>query len=135
MSREFLGRGWQFPLRPRADGGGVSLSEYELNIAQSIQIILNTQPGERQMLPEFGCPLKDLIFEPNSASTRNGAESMVRSALSRWEPRIDVDAVEARPDPANANQIKLFIEYTVRKSNNHQNLVHLVMLQEFFDAN
>ncbi|MBJ93248.1 MAG: baseplate protein [Rickettsiales bacterium] len=134
MSREFLGRGWSFPVRPREDGAGVGLSVHEQNIAESIQIVLNTQPGERQMLPEFGCPLQDLIFATNSAGTRHRAESMVRAALSRWEPRIDVDSVRAEADPQNQNQVRLFIEYTVRKSNNHQNLVHLVQLQEFFNA-
>tara|TARA_Y100001968_G_scaffold332879_1_gene392812 strand:- start:2279 stop:2647 length:369 start_codon:yes stop_codon:yes gene_type:complete len=121
-------------VRPREDGAGVGLSVHEQNIAESIQIVLNTQPGERQMLPEFGCPLQDLIFATNSAGTRHRAESMVRAALSRWEPRIDVDSVRAEADPQNQNQVRLFIEYTVRKSNNHQNLVHLVQLQEFFNA-
>ncbi len=134
MSREFLGRGWSFPVRPREDGAGVGLSAHEANIAESIQIVLNTQPGERQMLPEFGCPLQDLIFATNSAATRHRAESMVKAALSRWEPRIDVESVRAERDPASQNQVRLFIEYTVRKSNNHQNLVHLVQLQEFFNA-
>jgi len=134
VSREYLGRGWSFPVRPRDDGGGVYLSEYERNIAECIHIILNTQPGERQMLPEFGCPLQDLIFSTNSAGTRHQSESMVRAALAKWEPRIDVDEVVARPDRDNPNQIRLHIGYTVRKSNNHQNLVHLVQLQEFIGA-
>ena len=96
--------------------------------------ILNTQPGERQMLPEFGCALQDLIFETNSAATRHRAEGMVRTALSRWEPRIDVEDVMAEPAPENPNRIRLKISYLVRKSNNHQNMVHLLQLQEFIDA-
>jgi phage baseplate assembly protein W len=134
VSREYLGRGWSFPVRPKEDGRGITLTEHEQNIAECLHLILNTQPGERQMLPEFGCPLQDLIFATNSASTRHEAESMVRTALARWEPRIDVDKVEAKPDPQNPNQIRLHISYTVRKSNNHMNLVHLVHLQEFFHA-
>jgi len=134
VSREYLGRGWSFPVRPRQDGGGVELSEYEENIADCIRIILNTQPGERPMLPEFGCPLQDLIFSTNSAGTRHEAESMVRTSLAKWEPRIDVDEVRASPDPKNPNRISLSIRYTVRRSNNHQNLVHLLQLQEFFGA-
>jgi phage baseplate assembly protein W len=121
-------------VRPREDGAGVALSEHERNIEECIHIILNTQPGERQMLPEFGCPLQDLIFSTNSAGTRHQAESMVRSALASWEPRIDIDDVSARADPDNPNQIKIAVEYTVRRSNNHQNLVHLVQLQEFIGA-
>ncbi len=134
MSREYLGRGWSFPVQITEDGAGIHLSEHEHNIQECIQLILNTQPGERQMLPEFGCPLQDLIFSTNSAGTRHEAESMVRSALARWEPRIDVDDVTARPDADNPNQIRIGIAYTVRKSNNHQNLVHLVQLQEFIGA-
>ena len=134
MSREYLGRGWSFPVKITEDGAGIWLSSFERNIEECIHIILNTQPGERQMLPEFGCPLQDLIFNTNSAGTRHEAESMVRAALARWEPRIDVDDVSALPDPANPNQIRIGIAYTVRKSNNHQNLVHLVQLQEFIGA-
>jgi len=134
VSREFLGRGWRFPVVPRRDGLGVELSEYELNIAECIHVILNTQPGERQMLPEFGCPLQDLIFETNSAATRHRAEGMVRTALAEWEPRIDVDDVIAESAPGDPNRIRLRISYIVRKSNNHQNMVHLLQLQEFIDA-
>jgi len=86
------------------------------------------------MLPEFGCPLQDLVFKTNSAKTRHEAEMMVRESLHRWEPRIDVQNVEARPDPENPNRISLHIDFLVRKSNNHQNLVQLLHLQEFYDA-
>jgi phage baseplate assembly protein W len=134
VSREFLGRGWRFPVVPRLDGQGVELSQYELNIAECIHVILNTQPGERQMLPEFGCPLQDLIFETNSASTRHRAEGMVRTALAKWEPRIDVEDVIAESKANDPNRIGLRIAYLVRKSNNHQNMVHLLQLQEFIDA-
>lgn len=134
MSREFLGRGWAFPVRARPDGGGVALSEHERNIIQCVHLVLNTQPGERPMLPEFGCPLQDLVFKTNSAKTRHEAEMMVRESLHRWEPRIDVQKVEGRPDKDNPNRISLHIDFLVRKSNNHQNLVHLLHLQEFYDA-
>ncbi len=134
MSREYLGRGWAFPVRPREDGGGVGMSSHERNIVESIQLVLNTQPGERQMLPEFGCGLQDLIFNTNTAQTRHEAESMIRTALGRWEPRIDVERVTAKPDSSDNNRIRINVEYTVRKSNNHQNLVHLLQLQEFYDA-
>ena len=86
------------------------------------------------MLPDFGCALQDLVFKTNSAKTRHEAESIVRGALSKWEPRIDVQKVVARPDPNSPNQVRLNIDYLVRKSNNHQNMVHLLHLQEFFDA-
>jgi phage baseplate assembly protein W len=134
VSREFLGRGWSFPVTPREDGGGIRTTDTEQNIVECIHLILHTTPGERPMLPDFGCPLSELVFRTNSAQTRHDAESMVRAALHKWEPRIDVRGVVARPDPANQNRMRLHIDYVVRKSNNHQNLVHLLDLQRFYDA-
>ena len=134
MSREFLGRGWKFPVAARADGGGVDFTESEWNIVECIQLILNTSPGERPMLPTFGCGLSDLVFSTNSAQVRHEAESLVREALNQWEPRIDVRTVTARPDPDKPSLVRIHIDYVVRKSNNHQNLVHLLHLQRFYDA-
>ena len=47
---EFIGRGLAFPLQidPR---GGIALSTGDHDIAQSIQLILETAPGERVRRP------------------------------------------------------------------------------------
>ena len=58
IRKEFLGRGFAFPFHFDPAGGGVAMSEYEENIRQNISIILGTQPGERQMLPAFGCRIR-----------------------------------------------------------------------------
>ena len=41
-------------------------------IRQSIATILDTEPGERIMLPSFGCGLRRYLMEPNTLATRTG---------------------------------------------------------------
>ena len=94
IRKEFLGRGFAFPFHFDPAGGGVALSEYEENIRQNISIILGTQPGERQMLPDFGCRIHELLFAPDNSYAGQLAARHVEDALQRWEPRIEVIGVE-----------------------------------------
>src|SRR4051794_5049863 len=100
--RDFYGRGWAFPVRPGLDGRLAYLFGEE-KIRQSIGLILETAPGERQMLPEFGCGIHDLVFQANTAALHGQMQGKVRDALARWEPRIDVldVRVETSPDARN----------------------------------
>jgi len=124
---DFLGRGWRFPLRP--DGRGrLTYAGDEEKIEESIWLILSTAPGERVMLPEFGCGLQELVFEPNSDLVRGAIAIEVQEALSRWEPRIDVvDVAVEAPQP---NLILIRVDYRVRAANTVHNLVYPFYINE-----
>ena len=100
---ELLGRGISFPPRVGPDGR-MAWSEGEVNVRESIQVILSTERLERVMLPDFGGGLGAFLFEPNGAATRHRIEQAISGALADWEPRIQVDgvAVDADPDDAGA---------------------------------
>lgn len=129
MEREFLGRGWQFPVGTDS-AGTVALSEGEADIEESIRIVLGTAKGERVMRPEFGCGIHDYVFATVNATTLNLVETSVREALVRWEPRIDVQRVEASREGINAGKLLVSIDYRVRSSNNEYNLVYPFYLDE-----
>ena len=93
MSDDFIGRGWAFPIRADATGG-IALVSREQELAESIRLILGTAKGERPMRPEFGCGIHDEVFSPMDATTAGRVAYDVRAALERWEPRIDVTAVD-----------------------------------------
>lgn len=96
QTKDFLGSGWKFP--PGLDvRGRIELAHQEQDVEEAIRIILLTQKGERPMRPEFGSELHRLIFAPNDAATAGQARRYVTEALARWEPRIEVLAVEAGP--------------------------------------
>ena len=124
IRKEFLGRGWAFPFHFDPASGRVSLSEYEENIRQNITVILGTRPGERQMLPNFGCRIHEFLFAPNTSANAHTIGFHVRDALERWERRIEVLEVKAKA--AHDGSVNVEVEYKITSTNAVQNLVHVV---------
>ena len=124
----FQGRGWGYPLQLDSDQR-VKLTQGVENIRQSIWIILSTAKGERQMRPDFGCGIHDLVFGLNQASTAGQVAAEVREALVIWEPRIDIIAVTARPDEAQPTRLNMEINSEVRATNSRFNMVYPFYLE------
>jgi hypothetical protein len=122
MSTRFTGAGWAFPLRTDATGG-IALVAREREIEEAIRIVLGTVPGERPMRPEFGCRIHDLVFGPANASTAGQIAAAVRSALERWEPRVDVVDIRVGFDRERDGTVYVDLRYAVRGTNDPRNLV------------
>jgi hypothetical protein len=98
----FLGKGWTIPLRPDERSGKLEYESGPEKVRQSIQIILDTEPGERIMRPAFGCGLRRHLMKPNTTATHALIQRDVSSALKTWEPRIEVQSLQVTPgdDPS-----------------------------------
>jgi len=127
MGTEFLGTGWSYPVTLK--DGEISLSRHEEDIRQAIRIILETAPGERLMRPDFGCGIHDYVFAPNNVRTAGLIRFHVEEALRRWEPRIDLETVNVRPDPDAASTILIDISYKVKSTDSRYNLVYPFYLE------
>ncbi len=126
--REFLGRGWAFPVAPDARGE-VALAEYERDVQEAVRIILGTAQGERVMRPDFGAGLETLVFEPMNTTTIALVRHRVEQALITWEPRIDNVTVEVRAEPTRG-RLSIDVRYRVRATNTFYNLVYPFYLLE-----
>ncbi len=122
VSDVFIGAGWAFPIGTSATGG-IALASGEARITQSIWLTLQTTPGERVMRPEFGCDLRQYVFMPADATTGGLIRREVERALRRWEPRIDLAAVDVVPDGDDRSVLLISVSYTVRATNDPRNLV------------
>jgi uncharacterized protein len=122
MSDDFIGRGWAFPVRADKTGG-IALVSRERELAESIELILRTPRGDRPMRPEFGCGIWDEVFAPMDATTAGRVAYDVRAALERWEPRINVTAVEVTFNDAERGRMDVWITYAERETNDRRNLV------------
>lgn len=92
--KSFLGRGWSFPPTFNNYGtGGVEMVEKEEDIKQSLEILMNTNKGERMMLPDYGCDLQSFLFESISSSNLHLLQDMIRTAILNYESRIEVNNV------------------------------------------
>jgi phage baseplate assembly protein W len=122
MSENFVGSGWAFPLRTDPTGS-IALVARERELEESIQLVLATAPGERPMRPEFGCGIHDFVFAPADAETAGRLAYEVRSALARWEPRIEVNDVVVTIDLEDRGLLYIDVHYSVATSNDPRNLV------------
>lgn len=123
MTRDYLGRGWRFPVGTD-NKGDVELSVEERDIEESIRIVLGTAKGERVMRPEFGCDIHEYVFASVNPTTLALIETSVREALLRWEPRIAVESVEVSADRTERGRLEISVDYRVRRSDSERNLVY-----------
>jgi phage baseplate assembly protein W len=126
---DFLGRGWAFPVATGREGDVALVADAE-DVRQAVRLILETEPGERVMRPDFGSGLRGLVFEPITTTTLALVRHRVERGLTQWEPRIDVEAVRVSADDAAAGRLLVEIDYRVRATNTFYNLVYPFYLQE-----
>lgn len=119
----FVGRGVSFPMRVDASGS-IALTSGGADIEKSMAVILATAIGERPMRPDFGCRIWDLLFEPINPNTIGLMEDAVREALSRWEPRAEVEGVTVTAQARQHGAVDIDIQYVIRSTNDRRNLVH-----------
>ena len=119
----FLGRGWSFPPTFEKELQSVELVEDEIDIEQSLKLILSTRPGERLTNPNFGCALHNYLFEPLINSTIYLMKDAIEKAILYYEPRITLEEVDVDTDRELEGIININLVYTIRKINVRSNIV------------
>lgn len=122
MLKTFLGKGWPFPLQPNVVNNEINYVEGAEVVRQSIWMILQTEPKERIMRPDFGCGLRRYLMQPNNSTTWSGMQRDIELSLGRWEPRIKLEEVKVQggDDPAVA---MISIRYSHVQDGSRENLV------------
>lgn len=105
------------------------MAEGETDVEQAIRLILSTAPGERVMRPDFGCGIQEFTFATLDTTTTTLIEDAVRDALTEWESRIDVLAVDARLADRETGRLEIEVRYRVRRTNEAFNLVYPYYLE------
>jgi phage baseplate assembly protein W len=76
------------------------------------------------MRPEFGCAVHDLVFDTIDAAMVGRMETAIRAALDRWEPRVEVTAIDFDLAGVGEGRLEITIGYRVRATNHQRNLVY-----------
>jgi phage baseplate assembly protein W len=122
MKNEILGKGWRFPILPD-ETGSLAYVGNDVNVEQSLRILLLTDLRERVMRADFGCQAPSLVFAPGSVQYLGLLETTVREAIRDWEPRVETESVTAEVDPEDETRVTVQIRYLVRQTNTRNNLV------------
>jgi phage baseplate assembly protein W len=123
VADRWLGTGFRFPLMPDTAGKLGYLAGMDV-VRQSIETILDTEPGERIMRPTFGCGLRRYLMMPNTLTTRTAMEEDITTALTTWEPRIQVNKASVTPDDDNPVLVWIEISYVRLADLRDDNLVY-----------
>jgi phage baseplate assembly protein W len=133
-NKSFLGVGWKFPPTFNKRSGSVILVSEEEDIRESLEILLSTRKGERNMLPEFGCNLHHMAFEMINGSTISQLQTMISEAILEFEPRITLDSIDIDTGKQLDGFVNIIVNYTVNKTNQSTNMVYPYYILEGNDA-
>jgi hypothetical protein len=108
--RPTMGRGHAVGFPFALTGGEMRTRVLADTLHGRIVQVLFTEPGERVGLPEFGCGLFRLVFEPDDELIAAALSYTVREALDRWlGAEIAVDGVDISHDDG---EVRVEIGYT-----------------------
>lgn len=127
--RAYLGKGWAFP--PEfIEGQGTGMVATEEDIRQSLAVLFSTSPGERIFRADYGCSLRRWVFTEMTLSEKTLIVDAIRQAVLFFEPRITVEAVDARVEDTAGGILWISLTYRVRQTNNRSNMVYPFYFRE-----
>lgn len=105
---QVFGEGWGFPLRfnlkPSSSNekpgaaSAVVMSAGASNVAQSLALLFQTQPGERIMRASYGCDFQSAMFANLSDGMLAALRNRIAESVANHEPRakdvtVDMEAL------------------------------------------
>ncbi len=130
IDKSFMGTGWGFPPEFNKKTREVKMVSEETDIRESLHILLSTSPGERIMLPSYGCGLKSKLFETINESAITEIKDLIERAILFFETRITLNSINVDTEKQYNGILKILLEYTVRTTNNRSNMVYPFYFRE-----
>lgn len=128
--KEFLGSGWSFPVTFSVGNHELVVTRYENNIKDSIDVIMQTNFGERPMNPQFGSGLQQFFFQEMNETLKSEIKDVITSSLLSNEPRISVLNVEVEYVDIENGLVEVTIDYEYNQTNTRHNYVYPFYLKE-----
>jgi hypothetical protein len=102
-----------FSFRVSPISGDVALKRDAEAVKQSVLNILQTERGEKPFQPTFGVGLRNYLFEPFDSSIGTLVEEDVTFSLENFEPRIELQKVEAK-ERIDRNALQITVTGRIR---------------------
>lgn len=104
------------PFRLASDGTIAVETNPDRQIDQHVRALIGTQPGERVMLPDYGVPVADLLFEPDAPFVSQEIARAVTSAFTAYEPGVILQRATPIPDATQQSLARVEVDYVRRDS-------------------
>ncbi len=100
------------------------------DVQEALVILLNTAAAERPFQDNFGCDLRQFLYEQIDGSLASNLSGLISSAVLRHEARIDLHGVNVEVSDSEEGLLLIRLDYTLRGSNSRFNLVYPFYLNE-----
>ncbi|HAA13036.1 MAG TPA: hypothetical protein DCE41_15635 [Cytophagales bacterium] len=120
---DIIGSGWTFPPAFDKPSQSVVLSSGTRNVAESLEIIVNTRLGERILRSTFGSETHELLFKPFNGNVRTYLQSALKDNIEDNEPRLTIDDLQITQPNPQEGRLEIAIQFTVISTNESDNLV------------
>jgi phage baseplate assembly protein W len=104
------------PFRLASDGTISVESNPDRQIAQHVNALVGTQPGERVMLPDYGVPVADLLFDPDASFVAQEISRAVTAAFTTYEPGVVLQKATPIPDASQMSLARIEVDYVRREA-------------------
>lgn len=128
--KQFLGTGWSFPPTFSKTQKSLLTVSGELDIKQSLEILMTTSPGERVLRSDFGCGITAMSFENMTVTMMTKLKRLIEKSILKYEPRIDLENVSLKNSIELEGILYIQIHYRVRTTNSRSNFVYPFYIKE-----
>jgi phage baseplate assembly protein W len=81
--------------------------------SHNIKCLLQTIPGERLGIPEYGSRLHHLLFEPMEENLYTKIEDEIKSSIGRWLPYIIIKRIDISSSDKYTNYVNVSIDFAL----------------------
>jgi phage baseplate assembly protein W len=104
--------GLMFPLgKDTRTGGFFSKASNMKAVEAAIKQLLRTEPGERVMLPRYGCSLKKYLFQPLDEVTFESIKRQIQHSFNRYIVGANLISLRVEPlgptGPSGGNSLRV----------------------------
>ena len=82
-------------------------------VRQALRLLLLTRFYEKKWQPEFGTPLRDLLFGQLDDFTLFSMQEQLRRAIETWEPRVVVEELTCKANRESEFSVEVTLIYTI----------------------
>lgn len=99
------------PFRLGADNTVAYETDPNTQIRQHVDSLINTEPGERVVLGDYGVPLAEMIFEGPDEVIASDLASDISSALATYEPGVLIQQIAPVAGAAGDGLATVSVQY------------------------
>lgn len=112
-ARTFADLDATFAITPRTRDVAAKTDDNAIRTA--LRNLIHTRHYERPFAPELGCQIHNLLFSLDDPLSSTIAERVIRDAITKFEPRVQL--VNVSVYTTDANEMFIQIEYKIRNTN------------------